>query len=290
MRLDFLFLTVPSSPTYSMVRFIYDDRVVDKGLSSPRLEVIAAGLPRCATTSLQTAFESPYLDLAPTIHMAHVMPHPDLLELVIEAMQEQNRERRHQLLHRIFDGYRATSDFPGTVFVDDLMDMYPDAKVILNLRESGESWAKSIQNSIGFFGTKTFHYITCLIRADRVLWKLNQVGTRVWEKRLGAREMSFYTSEFYDKHNKWVREEAAKRGKEVIEFRAEQGWTPLCKLLGKPLPPAKVPFPRLNDQRTMAIIKTIIVIRGLLAWSVLGATLYGGSLLIRRLLKKILLK
>ena len=271
-----------------MVRFITDDRVVDQGPGSPRLKVIAAGLPRCATTSLQNAFESEYLDLTPTMHMAHVMPHADLLELVIEAMGEKNRDRRHQILHQIFDGYRATADFPGAVFVDDLMDMYPDAKVILNLRESGESWAKSIRDSMSFFGTKTFRYITCLIRTDRVLWKLNKVGSRIWEKKLGASEMSFYTSEFYDKHNKWVREEAAKRGKDLLEFRAEQGWEPICKMLGKPLPPAKVPFPRLNDQRTMAIIKVVVVVRGLLAWSLLGGTLYGGSILIRRFLKKIL--
>ena len=273
-----------------MVRFLHDSRVVGQGAGSPQLKVIAAGLPRCATTSLHAAFESKYLDLSPTIHMAHVMPHPELLEIVIEALQEENRERRHRLLHRIFDGYIATTDFPGTAFVDDLMDMYPEAKVILNVRESGESWAVSFRNAIGFFGTKSFRYITYLMKSDRTLWKLNQVGSRAWEKRLGASENSFYTAEFYYKHNQWVRDEAAKRGKEVIEFRAEQGWMPLCKLLGKPLPPAKVPFPRLNDQRTMTIIKTIVLIRGLLAWTVLGASLYGGSVLIRRLIKKILLR
>lgn len=273
-----------------MVRFLRDSRVVDQGPGSSRLKVIAAGLPRCATTSLQAAFESPYLDLAPTIHMAHIMPRPELLDLVIDAMQEENRERRHQILHRIFDGHLATTDFPGSAFVDDLMDMYPEAKVILNVRESGESWARSFRNSTGFFGTKIFHYITCLMKADRALWRLSQEGSRAWEKKLGAGEHSFYTAEFYHKHNQRVREEAAKRGKEVIEFRAEQGWTTLCKLLGKPLPPANVPFPRLNDQRTMTMIKIIIVIRGLLAWSMLGATLYGGSILIRRCLKKILLR
>lgn len=222
--------------------------------------------------------------------MAHVMPHPELLDLVMEAMQEKNQERRHQLLHRLFDGHVATTDFPGAVFVDDLMDMYPDAKVILNMRESGEGWAKSFHNTIGFFGTRTFRYITILMRSDRALYRLNRVGSKLWEKRLGASENSFYTVEFYEKHNQWVRDEAAKRGREVIEFRAEQGWGPLCKLLGKPLPPAKVPFPRLNDQRTMNIIKTIVLLRGLLAWSIFGATLYGGSVLIRRFLKKVLLR
>ena len=117
-----------------MVRFLSDSRVVDP--SSRRLQVIAAGLSRCATSSVQAALESPYLDFNPSMHMAHVAPHAHREQLVIDAMQEENRERRHKLLHQLFDGYAATSDFPGWAFVDDLMDMYPEAKVVLNQRKS----------------------------------------------------------------------------------------------------------------------------------------------------------
>jgi hypothetical protein len=49
------------------------------------------------------------------------------------------------VLHKLFDRYGATRDFPGLVFVDDLMDMFPTARIILNQRALGEVWAVSEQ-------------------------------------------------------------------------------------------------------------------------------------------------
>ena len=265
-----------------MVRFLTDSRVVNQGPDSQHLQVIAAGLSRCATSSLQAALESPHLGFDPSMHMAHVAPHPDREQLVIDAMQEENRERRHKLLHQLFDGYGATCDFPGWMFVDDLMDMYPEAKVVLNKRKSGKAWADSIRNSLSFYGTKTYLLITYPIQTDRLHYQIHQTCYKVLGRRFKIGPEKFYSAEFYDKHNQWVRDEAAKRGKEVLEFQAEHGWKPLCEFLGKPLPPVDVPFPHLNDQRAMTILKTIVVVRGLLAWSALGAALFGASILARR--------
>jgi len=197
-------------------------------------------------------------------------------------MQEKDRERRHKLLHQLFDGYGATADFPGTMFIDDLMDMYPEAKVVLNQRKSGQVWADSIRNSLAFFGSKTYLFIAYLIQTDRLHYQMHQVAYKVLEKKFDLGRGAVYTAEYYDKHNRWVRDEAANRGKEVLEFQAEQGWKPLCEFLGKPLPPADVPFPHLNDQRAITLLKMMLVIRGLLAWSALGAALYGGMILTRR--------
>jgi hypothetical protein len=267
-----------------MVRFLTDSRVVDQGPGSRQLQVIAAGLSRCATSSLQAALESPHLGFDPSMHMAHVSPHPDREQLVIDAMQEENRERRHKLLHQLFDGYSATADFPGWMFVDDLMDMYPKAKVVLNQRKSGKAWADSIRNSLAFFGTKTYLLIGYPIQTDRLHYQIHQTVYKSLERRFKLEPEKLYSPEFYDKHNQWVRDEAAKRGKEVLEFQAEHGWKPLCEFLGKPPPPVGVPFPHLNDQREITILKTIIIVRGLLAWSAWGAALYGASILARRYL------
>lgn len=265
-----------------MVRFLSDTRVVAQGDDSRRLAAIAAGLPRCATSSVQAALESSALGFAPAMHMAHIAPHADREQLVIDAMQEVDRERRHKLLHRIFDGYGATADFPGVMFVDDLMDMYPDARVILNQRASGQAWADSIQNSLMFFGSKTYLCMAFLIQTDRLHYQMHQVAYRFWKRKFGVDRGELFTAKFYDIHNTWVRQEAAKRGRKVLEFQAEDGWRPLCEFLGKSMPAANVPFPRLNDQRTMSIVKTIIVARGLLAWSGLAAAVYALSVFARR--------
>lgn len=70
-------------------------------------------------------------------HMVHIIPSPRFSKLVIQALQETDKARRHKILHQIFDGFRATTDFPGVWFIDDLMDMYPEAKIVLNQREGG---------------------------------------------------------------------------------------------------------------------------------------------------------
>jgi hypothetical protein len=93
--------------------------------------VIAAGLPRCATSSLQTAFDN-HLNLSPCMHMARVAPYSSKLKTCYLAIKEPDKTKRQALLCPLFDGYVATCDYPGAFVVDDLLEMYPDAKVVLN--------------------------------------------------------------------------------------------------------------------------------------------------------------
>lgn len=57
-----------------------------------------------------------------------------------------------------------------------------------------------------------------------------------------------------------------------------EGWEPLCKFLGKPIP--KEPFPRVNDaEASDQMAKKILLKLGrrwLTLFAVLGGTLYGG--------------
>ncbi|CAF1298040.1 unnamed protein product [Rotaria sp. Silwood1] len=48
---------------------------------------------------------------------------------------------------RIFDGYDATVDWPAARFWKTLIQYYPDAKVILNVRDA-EKWYDSVKNTI----------------------------------------------------------------------------------------------------------------------------------------------
>lgn len=94
--------------------------------------------------------------------------------------------------------------------------------------------------------------------------------------RFGFKGKDVFSAGLYDTDNQWVRDEAAKRGKPVLEFQAKDGWKPLYNFLDKPSPLANVPFPHLNDQHTIAIVKTIRIVRGLLVWSTLGGVVYAG--------------
>ena len=47
----------------------------------------------------------------------------------------------------VFAGQRSSADWPGGYFYRELMDAYPDAKVLLSVRE-GESWERSFRETI----------------------------------------------------------------------------------------------------------------------------------------------
>jgi hypothetical protein len=259
------------------MRFISDDDKSRDLSYRGGLKVIAAGLSRCATSSLQYAFEND-LGYKPSMHMSYVLPHAALLKKCHDALLETDKAKRQKILHEIFDGYQATSDFPGMAFVDDLMEMYPDAKVILNQRNNAESWLQSISRTIKFYSENPYLYICYLWSTDYWHWKTHQAAKRCWNVRFnlaGGPEDAFlpagiFVLNSYDRHNDWVREAAKRNGKQVLEWQPEQGWEPICKFLDKPVP--QKPFPRMNDENTMKALWTVLVTRGLLSWAVLLAS------------------
>ncbi|MGI4851838.1 MAG: sulfotransferase family protein [Janthinobacterium lividum] len=247
------------------------------------MKVLALGLPRCATSSLQAALESPSIGFAPAMHMAHIVPSAHRERLVIAAMIEPDRERRHKILHEIFDGYAATADFPGMVFVTDLMDMYPDASIVLNTRASAAAWSKSIKEALSFFGSKRYLYTAYLIQTDRLHYQIHQEAYKKMARDIDLSPEDIFSPKHYERHNQSVRDEAKKRGRPVLEYRPEDGWKPLCEFLDVQIPSDDIKYPWLNDAATMTTLKMILVARGLISWAALGGVLYAGWYWGRRL-------
>lgn len=245
-----------------MVRFIHD--TLAKSLDTavhPR--VLALGLPRCATSSLQAALET--LGHAPCMHMAHVQPSTERQQLVTAAaLETRDTPRRHKLLRQLLSGSAATADFPSVAFADDLMDLYPEAALILNTRRGGAAaWHRSFGEGLRFFDSWGFRAATCLVWSDRAMVHMMAATDALFARRWGG--LTFRDEALYDAHNEWVRAEAARRGRRLLEFKAEDGWAPLCELLGVEVP--DVPYPCMNDQKDMKMVKRFIIARGLLHWA-----------------------
>ncbi|KAJ5083307.1 hypothetical protein N7456_012734 [Penicillium angulare] len=255
------------------MRFIGDDLVIDRNDKSP-LQVLCAGLPRCATSSIQAALESQFVGLQPCMHMAYVVPHADRSDILLKAIQERDVEKRRKLLYLIFDGFQATADFPGCAFIDDLMDMYPDAKIILNKRPGGgESWAKSIA-ILSWAATSTYYAITFLWKTDRNLHNMWIAYMEICREKFGFTQEELFTAKHYAVHNAWVHAEAAKRGREVLEYEPVDGWGPICGLVGKEAPKDE-PFPHRNDASEIRTLTKVLYARGVVSWLVLAGVTYG---------------
>ncbi|KAJ3573899.1 hypothetical protein NPX13_g4537 [Xylaria arbuscula] len=261
-----------------------DDRAALAANPHGPMKVIAAGLPRCATTSLMRALESEHLDCFPTMHMKRVVPWAERSQLVIDALREEDKGRRQRILHKLFDGYAATCDFPGCAFTADLMDMYPDAKIILNQRADATAWGKSVDESLMFFSSWAYRITTCLIKTDRLNTEMQLATFELSKRNLGfdrPENLDSYKI-WYREYNQFVRDEARKRGREVLEWQPRDGWEPICKFLDKPMPPASVPFPHCNDKQAMARVKAIFMVRGLCCWALLFAGVWVASRLLLR--------
>ena len=108
------------------------------------LEVIGVGYGRTGTLSLKTALER--LGFGPCYHAVEFMRHPEH-QARWEAAFQGNPQWED-----VFAGYRSTVDFPGTAFWRELVDAYPQARVILTVREPQEWYASMRETFLAFAG------------------------------------------------------------------------------------------------------------------------------------------
>lgn len=189
------------------------------------------------------------------------------MKLLIAAMSEEDAQKRRRMLHEVFDGYNASSDWPGLAFLDDLLDMYPGAKVILNKRKTPQEWERSVRSSLAFFSTWTYHILTYWKPISYHHWTMYVEYMRLAKRRYGVDDI--FGVECYERHNEWVRAVVAAKGKEVLEWEPDDGWT-FCKFLGYDVPDEA--FPRTNETAEIEKLKIVLVKKGLWAWAgVLGA-------------------
>ncbi|KAJ5683658.1 uncharacterized protein N7477_000003 [Penicillium maclennaniae] len=220
------------------MRFINDTVVVDRTHRTPLL-VLRAGLPRCTTSSIQAALESQHIGLAPCMHFAHIAPNADRGDILLAALRENDKAHRHKLLNELFDGFQASTDFPGSMLMDDLMDMYPDAKIVLNKRPGGgHRWSSLSRCSPG----------EALLSTTLIMERC--------QSKLGLTADELLTAKHYDAHNAWIHAEAAKRGRDVLEFEPQDGWETLCAFWARGTNRRAVS--RRNDASEVRMIKRIL--------------------------------
>ena len=194
-----------------------------------KLAVIGAGFGRTGTLSLKHALEA--LGFGPCYHMAEVATHLDHVDLWRRAW------RGEDVWPEMFADYQAAVDWPAAAFWHRLMDYYPDAKVVLSLRDA-ESWFKSATDTIfrsmreGLAsGDPALH--------ERLLMAKEIIIDGTFDEDLTDREAAIAA---YDANVAAVR--ATVPASRLVEVHAKDGWPPLCAGLGVPIPDD--PYPRVN--------------------------------------------
>jgi hypothetical protein len=224
------------------------------------VEVIGAGLGRTGTTSLKKALE--ILGFGPTYHTREIFREPERL-----ADWEAAVRGRVDDWDRVFKGYRSTVDWPAAAFWRELVDHYPQARVILTTRDPHE-WYTSCARTIFISYRPGPHWTVLralmripLMAADKRLRNFRHVFDGVFRRHFGDRPISSRTAavEVFEEHLDAVR--AGVPDARLLEYRVSQGWEPLCAFLGVPVPDQ--PFPYENDRKTWQRYTRSQVFRGM---------------------------
>ncbi len=211
------------------------------------MRVIGAGFGRTGTTSLKSALET--LGFAPCYHMTEVFANPRDAEVWRAAWRGEPVDWDAML-----GPYEAAVDWPACTFYAELMERYPEAKVLLSVRDP-ERWYESTRTTIyelsrvlagsrtarvafGLVSLLTFGGFARTGAGDEIIWN----GTFD-----GRFEDKTHAIEVFERHNEGVRRRVPPE--RLLGYEVREGWGPLCEFLGVPEPDG--PFPRLNDAAEM---------------------------------------
>jgi hypothetical protein len=191
------------------------------------LKVIGAGVGRTATFSVKFALE--HLGLGPCYHMTEVFATarrniPLWLD-VVNGKPDWDT---------IFDGYQSTTDYPACSYWRELADYYPDAKVVLSVRDA-DRWFDSVSETI--FSDQ----VQGSLAGSPAETMMQGVIFDAFGDR--TKDRAFMTDWFKRRNQKVI--DALPRER-LLVYSPKEGWEPLCSFLGVSLPDE--PFPRINQR------------------------------------------
>jgi hypothetical protein len=232
------------------------------------LRVIGAGMGRTGTASLKRALE--HLGLGRCHHMEEVIKNPR------EVPTWQAAARGEHIDWASFmRPYGAACDFPSALYYRELMEAFPDAKVVLTVRDP-DAWYESMRQTIipsmtrfpARIVTPHLPYVSGPIRVMK--------PTRLREDIVERFEDREHIKRRFVEWNEEVKRTVP--SDRLLVFEVKEGWKPLCDLLDVPVP--DVPFPRVNDT---AEFRRRVDIANAISWLVLLTPPLAAALLVRSL-------
>lgn len=226
-------------------------------MSNEDLIVFGAGFGRTGTMSLKVALDT--LGVGPCHHMVEVLKHGQLNKWIEIEHSAQSQKEKDAILKSCLSGsgFRSACDFPSSSYFEDLLRLYPKAKVILTIRDTPQQWINSVKDTIfaekfgngNKFSVSSFPLKQLAAGIPFVpplgRFHLMEKGfNKIWlDKPIDWTEQSVVAM-----YNDWIKhvQKTVPSGQLLI-FNVKQGWEPLCQFLNLPVP--ETPMPRVNDKK-----------------------------------------
>ena len=170
---------------------------------------------------------------------------------VLDAKVTGDAEDVRYLLRKMLGSYAGAVDWPACIFYQELMSAFPEAKVILTVREK-KKWYRSVFETLHSLrvaqnGTWLGRWLPKTLLFNQFMDKLIWVGPN-----------SVFKGEFCDEarateiYDDWVEEvKLVVPPERLLVFSVTEGYEPLCEFLNLP-EPNKKHFPKVNEAKRFA--------------------------------------
>ena len=206
------------------------------------IKVVDLSLGRTGTMSLKQGLEE--LGFAKCYHFAEMFNHPEHPSSWLSVSQGKKID-----WDKLFEGYQATVYWTPCYDYLEFLQHYPDAKVVLTVREPYkwyQSVHKTIYNNQLTFLRKVLLFTMGLFKPDlkklHTIWDLQE--RTLWQGTFNGRfNDKKYAIEVFNKHIEDIKSKVP--ADRLLIFNVKEGWEPLCNFLQVPVP--DTPFPHVND-------------------------------------------
>ena len=199
-------------------------------------------MPRTGTLTQKVALEM--LGFGPCYHMVDVLADLDQAKLWQRALDGEAP------WEQIFDGFNSTVDWPGGYFYRELIGVYPEAMVLLSVRDS-QAWERSMRETVWAVrhGESLVRLLSSAQAHVNEQWRgfLEMIDRLVWEGEGTFASGHAEPQQLIDtmiRHNREVEEVVP--SERLLVWDVKEGWERLCEFLGVPVP--QQPFPHVNDR------------------------------------------
>ena len=199
------------------------------------IKVIGAGFGRTGTASVRTALEK--LGFDKCYHMYEIINNQSRAKTWHYASSG-----KYVNWDNVFDGYQAMVDWPSCTFYKELIEKYPEAIVILTIRDPDE-WYKSTYETIYSLSKTIPKWLTWFSPTARSM--KGMLFSIIWDGTFhGKFEDKEYAKTVFKQHIDDVKRTVSQE--KLLIYKVTEGWRPLCEFLKVKVPEGE-PFPRIND-------------------------------------------
>jgi len=195
------------------------------------VKIICAGYPKTGTKSLHDALDTLGCD-----KIYDYLEHTEyFMDEYIDVFKG-DRDIRHVLDRYAADQVDVVIDMPTSFLFEHFHSRWPDAKVILTVRDE-DAWFKSIKKmNVKFQGENGW-----MAYLSTTANKFKFLGNTLYTMMLGShKENPWLWKMHYRRHNTYVKDLIP--AENLLVYEVTEGWEPLCKFLNKEVPDRSFPM------------------------------------------------